>query len=59
VTQRRAVGRPPRAGAPTKMISVRLTELEREAWERAAAGKSLAIWIRELCNQRAGVAEPA
>lgn len=48
------MGRPPRAGeTATEIITVRATEDERAAWERAAKadGESLAGWIRERCNR--------
>lgn len=44
------MGRPPRAGAPTSSITVRVTEDERGAWTEMAGDQPLADWIRERCN---------
>jgi hypothetical protein len=38
----------------TNLVRLRLTELEREAWAKAAGGKGkLSEWIRAVCNQAA------
>jgi hypothetical protein len=50
---RRPVGRPARAGIAAGQISVRVTDAERGAWERAARGRALAEWIRDMCNKKA------
>jgi hypothetical protein len=47
-------GRPPRAGkASPIVVSFRITEKERAAWEKAAGFTRLADWIREQCNRAA------
>lgn len=46
-------GRPPRGNkAATERIEIRVTRLERAAWEHAAAltGETLSEWIRRRCH---------
>lgn len=52
IVARVPVGRPPRADkAATERIEIRVTRLERAAWEHAAAqvGISASEWIRRCC----------
>lgn len=48
----RAAGRPARAGEPSKMVGVRLTDTERDEYEAAAKTKSMSLaeWIRAACS---------
>lgn len=42
--------RPARADrASTVIVAVRLTQAERDAWQRAAGDRPLSEWIRERC----------
>lgn len=44
-------GRAPRAGvAAMSRVTIRLTETERQRWEKAAGGMPLADWIRMVCD---------
>lgn len=48
-------GRPARAGkAATERIELRVTKLERAAWEHEAAkrGMSVSEWIRRCCSSK-------
>jgi hypothetical protein len=47
------MGRPPRAGGPASMVSVRLTPAERESYAAAAASESLTLaeWMRVACAE--------
>lgn len=47
----RAAGRKPRNGQPaTVRIALRITPAEHEAWRRAAAGRKVAEWLREVAE---------
>ncbi len=47
----------PRGGkAATTQITIRLTDAERAAWERAAGERPIADWARRIVNGTAGVA---
>ncbi len=49
----------PRGGkAATTQITIRLTDAERAAWERAAGERPIADWARRIVNGTAGVAAP-
>ena len=49
-----AIGGKARDGKPsTHQIGVRINDDERKAWEKAAAGRPLADWIRLTCNAAA------
>lgn len=48
---KRKPGRPPRAGKrAAERIEVRVTKVERQAWERAAGDATLSDWLRGLAN---------
>lgn len=49
----RLEGRKPRSGSAASPVTIRATDEERAAWERAANNESLGAWIRDLCNQAA------
>lgn len=53
-------GRLPLRGAPSKPLTIRVTDQERGAWQRAAAERerSLGEWIREICNTEAADPRP-
>lgn len=46
------VGRRPLRGAPSKSLTIRVTDQERGAWEHAASvnEQGLSDWIRDACN---------
>lgn len=48
-------GRRPRGGAPSKSLTIRVTDEERATWERAATEheRGLSDWIRDTCNAAA------
>jgi predicted HicB family RNase H-like nuclease len=53
VPRKKRRGRPARAGkVATERIELRVTKLERAAWEHAAAqaGISVSEWIRRMCS---------
>lgn len=50
------MSRPPRAGTAGKPVTIRATDAERAAWERAAKADgldSLSAWIVKVLNQKA------
>lgn len=48
-------GRPPLRGETSKPLTVRITDTERGAWQRAADKRKQALgeWIRDTCNTAA------
>jgi hypothetical protein len=48
-------GRRPRSGEPSKSLTIRVTDTERDAWQRAAdeRDRGLSDWIRDTCNEAA------
>lgn len=43
-------GRPARGRAPAQVIALRVAPSELAEWKRAADGRPLSAWIREVCN---------
>jgi len=50
-------GRRPLRGAPSKPLTLRVTDAERAAWQRAAGERKISDWIRDTCNAAAPIAE--
>lgn len=53
-------GRSARAGEPSSLVSVRLTDSERSRYQAAAdaAGQTLSEWIRAACEARLTATAP-